>query len=145
MLRSGGAVQGLIRARFTTAAAERGAKKRCDGIDHASRDRLQARRRLAKKRCVGVDDVRRGRLRTRHRLIKRVSKNRLPPTGTARHGSLPIVMESDSDVPLSNYAGINYLRKEIIRLVKLVAGKTVRVQQSASSPAAAGRRLIPGS
>ena len=52
-------------------------------------------------------------------------------------------MDSDSDVPLSNYAGTNYLRKEIAKLKKLVAEKTAGVQPSTTSPAAVGRRSVP--
>ena len=51
-------------------------------------------------------------------------------------------MDSDSDVPLSNYAGIYYFREEIARLERLVAKKTARVRPSASSPAAAERRSV---
>ena len=32
-------------------------------------------------------------------------------------------MDSDADVPLSNYAGMDYLRKELAKLEKLVAEK----------------------
>ena len=52
-------------------------------------------------------------------------------------------MDSNSGVPLSNYAEMDYLRKEIARLDKLVAEKSARVQPLASSPAAAGRRSVP--
>ena len=52
-------------------------------------------------------------------------------------------MDSDSDAPLSNYAGMDYLRNKITRLEKLVAEKSARVQPLASSPAAAGRRSVP--
>ena len=52
-------------------------------------------------------------------------------------------MDSDSDEPLSNLASMDYLRREIAKLEKLVVEKTTRVQPSATSPAAAGRRLLP--
>ena len=41
MLRSDGADQGSTRGRFTTAGAQRGAKKGCDGVDYARRGRLR--------------------------------------------------------------------------------------------------------
>ena len=65
------------------------------------------------------------------------------PHITRQSKRLTSVMDSDSNVPLSNYAGMSYLRKEIARLEKFVADKTARVQPSTSSPAAAGRRSIP--
>ena len=52
-------------------------------------------------------------------------------------------MDSDLDVPLSNCAEMNYLRKEIARLEKLVVEKMARVQTSALSPAAAGHQSVP--
>ena len=55
---------------------------------------------------------------------------------------LTSIMDSDLNVPLLNYAGINYLRTEIARLEKLVVEKTTRVQPSASSQAVAERRSI---
>ena len=52
-------------------------------------------------------------------------------------------MDSDSDVPLSNLASMDYLRIEIATLQRLVAEKTARVQPSATSQAGAGRRSVP--
>ena len=52
-------------------------------------------------------------------------------------------MDSDSDETLSNLASMDYLRREIAKLEKLVAVKTVGVHPSATSPAAAGRWLLP--
>ena len=52
-------------------------------------------------------------------------------------------MDSDSDEPLSNLACMDYLSREIAKLEKLVTEKTIRVQPSATPPAAAGRRLLP--
>ena len=52
-------------------------------------------------------------------------------------------MDSNSDEPLWNLASMDYLRREIAKLEKLVAEKIARVQPSATSPAAAGRRLLP--
>ena len=52
-------------------------------------------------------------------------------------------MDSDSDEPLSTLASMDYRRTEIAKIKKLVAMKTIRVHPSATSPAAAGRRLLP--
>ena len=52
-------------------------------------------------------------------------------------------MDSDSDEPLSNLASMDYLRKEMSKLKRLIAVKTDPVQPSATSQAAAGRRSIP--
>ena len=57
--------------------------------------------------------------------------------------SITVAMDSDSDVPLSNLASMDYLRREIVKLEKLVAEKTARMQPSATSPAAHARRLLP--
>ena len=66
-----------------------------------------------------------------------------PPKINRQNKRLTSVMDLNSDVPLSNYAGMNYLRKEIAKLEKLVTEKGARVQPSVTSPAAVGHRSIP--
>ena len=52
-------------------------------------------------------------------------------------------MDSDSDAPLSSLVSMDYLRWEIAKFERLIAEKTARVSPSATSPAAAGRQLLP--
>ena len=142
--------------RFTTAGDQRGAKKRCDGVDHDRRGRLRTKTQLTQRVRRKTDVRLPAERRSESSPIVAGNCPRQPSWRTKdilcaelyftinRKGErLMTTMDSDSDEPLSNLASMDYLRREIAKLEKLVAEKTIRVQPSATSPAAACRRLVP--